>query len=128
MAAALRARAPYARQVFLNCPYDDEYRPLLKAVVFAVHACEFKARPALEEPGSERLRLERLVSLIGACRVGIHDLSRVRRRGRRRCGASRCRLNAASSTGHWSSGQGTRWTSAACCWIPNRTAPNGRWT
>src|ERR1700722_13282828 len=64
MSAARRSRAPYTRQVFINCPYDDEYRPLLKAIVFAVHACEFTARLALEEPGSERLR--------------IHDLSRVR--------------------------------------------------
>jgi hypothetical protein len=78
MSAARRSRAPYTRQVFLNCPYDDEYRPLLKAIVFAVHACEFTARLALEEPGSERLRLERLVSLIAECRLGIHDLSRVR--------------------------------------------------
>ena len=50
----------------------------MKAIVFAVHACEFTARLALEEPGSERLRLERLVSLIAECRLGIHDLSRVR--------------------------------------------------
>jgi hypothetical protein len=78
MSAARRSRAPYTRQVFINCPYDDEYRPLLKAIVFAVHACEFTARLALEEPGSERLRLERLVSLIAECRLGIHDLSRVR--------------------------------------------------
>jgi hypothetical protein len=81
MAAALARRAPYVRQVFLNCPYDDEYRPLLKAVVFAVHACEFTARLALEEPGSERLRLERLVSLIAECGLAIHDLSRVRPTG-----------------------------------------------
>jgi hypothetical protein len=78
MPVARRSRAPYARQVFINCPYDDEYRPLLKAIVFAVHACEFTARLALEEPGSERLRLERLISLITECRLGIHDLSRVR--------------------------------------------------
>lgn len=81
MATARRARAPYARQVFINCPYDDEYRPLLKATVFAVHACGFTARLALEETGSERLRLERLIALIGACRLGIHDLSRVRASG-----------------------------------------------
>src|ERR1019366_1116901 len=30
MSTALRARAPHARQVFIICPYDDEYRPLLK--------------------------------------------------------------------------------------------------
>jgi len=50
-------------------PTTNEYRPLLKAIVFAVHACEFTARLALEEPGSERLRLERLISLITECRL-----------------------------------------------------------
>jgi hypothetical protein len=28
--------ADYDRSVFVNCPLDDEYRPLLEAVVFAI--------------------------------------------------------------------------------------------
>jgi hypothetical protein len=80
MAAAKRGRYR-ARQVFINCPYDDAYRPLLKAMVFAVHACEYTARLALEEVGSEHRRLERLVRLIAECGLGIHDLSRVRDQG-----------------------------------------------
>jgi hypothetical protein len=51
---------------------------LLKAITFAVYACGFEARLALEDSGSERLRLDRLVALIQQCRWGIHDLSRVR--------------------------------------------------
>jgi hypothetical protein len=78
MAATRTRSVPYDRQVFLNCPFDDEYYPLLRAAVFTIHACEFTARIALENTGSESVRLERLVQLIRECRLGIHDLSRVR--------------------------------------------------
>jgi hypothetical protein len=71
-------RVPNSRQVFLNCPFDDEYRPLLRAATFAVQACGFTARIALENTGSEGVRLDRLVKMIGECELGIHDLSRVR--------------------------------------------------
>ncbi len=76
--AARKRSVPYDRQVFLNCPFDDDYQPLLRAAVFSIHACGFKARIALENTGSESVRLDRLVQLIGECGLGIHDLSRVR--------------------------------------------------
>jgi hypothetical protein len=63
--------------VFINCPYDADYLPLLQAMVFTVHACGFVARLAMLESGSERVRLDRLVELVRGCRFGIHDLSRV---------------------------------------------------
>jgi hypothetical protein len=78
MAAARKRSVPYDRQVFLNCPFDDDYYPLLRAAVFTIHACGFTARIALENTGSESVRLDRLVQMIGQCRLGIHDLSRVR--------------------------------------------------
>src|SRR5271155_1893511 len=78
MASARKRSVPYDRQVFLNCPFDDDYYPLLRAAVFTIHACEFTARIALENTSSENVRLERLVQLIRECRLGIHDLSRVR--------------------------------------------------
>jgi hypothetical protein len=62
----------------VNCPFDDEYRPLLRAAIFTVQACGFTARIALENTGSEGVRLDRLVKIIGECELGIHDLSRVR--------------------------------------------------
>ena len=46
MAAARKRSVPYDRQVFLNCPFDDEYHPLLRAAVFTIHACGFTARIA----------------------------------------------------------------------------------
>jgi hypothetical protein len=78
MAAALQRSVPYDRQVFLNCPFDDDYYPLLRAAVFTIQACGFTARIALENTGSESVRLDRLVRMIGQCGLGIHDLSRVR--------------------------------------------------
>ena len=69
--------APYARQVFVNCPYDDAYLPLLRILVFAIHASGFRARLAVEETNSAKPRLERIVELIRQCKLGIHDLSRV---------------------------------------------------
>jgi hypothetical protein len=38
----------YERNIFLNCPFDDEYQPLFRAVMFAVLTCGFRARCALE--------------------------------------------------------------------------------
>lgn len=71
------ARAPYGRQVFVNCPYDTAYLPLLRALVFTVHACGFRPRLAVEEPSSGTPRLQRILELIKDCQFAIHDLSRV---------------------------------------------------
>ena len=70
------ARLPYRKSVFLNCPFDDEYSELFDALVFTIHDCGFSARCALELDDSAQVRLEKLVSLIRECRLGIHDLSR----------------------------------------------------
>jgi hypothetical protein len=34
----------YARQVFLNCPFDDQYRPLYEAIIFTPTAAEYAVR------------------------------------------------------------------------------------
>jgi len=67
---------PYAENVFLNVPFDRRYKPLLDAIVFAVHDCGFRARSALEESNSDTIRVQKIQSLIGDCKFGIHDISR----------------------------------------------------
>lgn len=69
-------RAPYSRRVFVNVPYDTDYLPLLRALVFTVHACGFEARLAMLGGGAA-VRLERIVELVRDCQFAIHDLSRV---------------------------------------------------
>ena len=61
--------------VFINCPFDDDYKPLLNAIVFTIHECGFIARCAIEELGSQ-LRIDKIYNIIDECRYGIHDISR----------------------------------------------------
>jgi hypothetical protein len=62
--------------VFLNCPFDEDYKPLFAALVFTTFACGFRPRSALEDSGKGIMRYDRLCELIEDCDFGIHDLSR----------------------------------------------------
>jgi hypothetical protein len=74
----MAARKPaFADSVFINCPFDPEYWPLLEAVLFAVIGCGFVPRCALEAQDSGQPRLEKILRLIDESKYGIHDLSRV---------------------------------------------------
>ena len=66
----------YDYDVFVNCPFDPEYRPMLYALVFTVHDCGFRARCTLEVDDSGLVRIENIYRLVGECRFGIHDISR----------------------------------------------------
>lgn len=70
------ARRPLNNFVFINCPFDNAYWRLFRAIVFTIWACGYRSRCALEANGGA-LRLERLHDLIAACDRGVHDLSRV---------------------------------------------------
>lgn len=63
--------------VFVNCPFDGQYKPLVDAILFAVHDCGFLARTALEVSGSGETRLDKIVRIIRDSRFSIHDVSRV---------------------------------------------------
>lgn len=83
---ALRTRRPAtldAASVFINCPFDADYWPLLEVMVFTVIACGFNPRSALEESDSSVNRLEKIQKLIGQAAFGIHDISRVKVSGPR---------------------------------------------
>jgi hypothetical protein len=66
----------YARNVFINCPFDDEYAPIFEAVVFTIQACGFRPICARSRVNSSEVRLHKILELIGECRYSIHDLSR----------------------------------------------------
>jgi hypothetical protein len=70
------ASAAYGYSVFVNCPFDDAYRHLFEAIVFAIHDCGYIARCALEVDDASLVRIEKIGSIISACRFGIHDISR----------------------------------------------------
>lgn len=62
--------------VFVNCPFDEAYRPIFRAITFAVFACGFRPRSALEVDDGGYARLEKIMDIIAECRLGVHDLSR----------------------------------------------------
>lgn len=69
---------PFDRSVFINCPFDDEFAPILQAISFCVVYLGFHPRLAPENPDNAVSRLDRVVELIRSSRYGIHDLTRCR--------------------------------------------------
>ena len=70
-------KLPFASSVFVNCPFDADYLPLLHAMLFAIHDCGFIARVAVEDIGSNEMRIEKIVRIISESCYSIHDISRV---------------------------------------------------
>jgi len=70
------ADASPAPSVFINCPFDPDYRPLFEAMVFTVARCGFAPRCAMEIVDGAGTRIDKIMDLIGKCPLGIHDISR----------------------------------------------------
>jgi hypothetical protein len=68
----------FDRNVFVNCPFDRAYRPLLRPLMFTILALGLTPRIALETIDSGQPRLARIIDLIRAARYSVHDLSRLR--------------------------------------------------
>lgn len=69
-------RPSYSDCVFLNCPFDPVYDPMMKAAVFAVIHCGFVPRCAKDQQDSGTVRMDKLFRLIDGCKYGVHDISR----------------------------------------------------
>ena len=63
--------------VFINCPFDDRYKPMFNALVFAIYELGFIARCAREADDSGEVRLAKIERIIRQCKYGIHDISEV---------------------------------------------------
>lgn len=66
----------FEKAVFINCPFDAKYVPMLHAIIFAVHDAGFVAHSALNDANAGKIRLTKIQELIRQCPYGIHDLSR----------------------------------------------------
>ncbi len=62
--------------MFINCPFDREYLPMLRAIVFMLKACGYTPRCALEDDSITEVRVEKILRIIGECGLSIHDISR----------------------------------------------------
>jgi len=62
--------------VFLNCPFDEQYLELFEACVFTIYVAGYAPCCALSEDDFGNIRLDKLRRMIEACDLTIHDLSR----------------------------------------------------
>jgi hypothetical protein len=76
--------SPVRQHVFLNVPFDSQYRLPFIALIAGLTALGFEPHCVLEVPSSGQNRLERIYGLIASCGASIHDLSRVTLSGRLR--------------------------------------------
>ena len=68
----------FDKNVFINCPFDNAYFPLLKPLLYAIKKIGFNPRISLERNDSGEVRLYKIKELIESSKFGIHDLSRVK--------------------------------------------------
>lgn len=75
-------KGDFDSQGFINCPFDEDYLPLLRPLLFTILYLGFAPRIASERLDSGENRIDKICSLIRACRYSIHDLSRLKAKKR----------------------------------------------
>jgi len=70
----------YEKNVFINCPFDDEYLSLLRPILFTIIYLGFIPRISLESFDSGKSRFNKICELIEQSKYSIHDLSRIKAR------------------------------------------------
>lgn len=66
----------FERNIFVNCPFDDKYLPLLRPLLFTIIYLGLNPRIALERMDSSESRLDKITQLVRESQYSIHDLSR----------------------------------------------------
>lgn len=62
------------KNVFINCPYDNEYRPLMHLLIYMV--CKFDHKPQLAGMYADvDDRMTKILKMIQESEIGIHDIS-----------------------------------------------------
>lgn len=68
----------FAKNVFINCPFDEEYLPLLRPLLFTIVSFGYSPRIAVERSDSGESRLSKICELVTESKYSIHDLSRLK--------------------------------------------------
>lgn len=66
----------FEESVFINCPFDEAFEPILQAILFCVLSLGKIPRLATERNDGAENRLEKIRGLIEGSKYSIHDLSR----------------------------------------------------
>jgi hypothetical protein len=70
----------FDKNVFINCPFDQEYLSLLRPLLFTLIYFGFHPKIGLESSDSGATRINKICELIRFSRYSIHDLSRLQSR------------------------------------------------
>ena len=62
---------------FVNCPFDNDYKPLFEALIFTIASSGYRVRCALEENNAADIGFDKLCRLISERGRSVHDLSRI---------------------------------------------------
>lgn len=74
---AISPDTEFEKNVFINCPFDDDYLPLLQPLLFTILYLDFNPRIATERSDSGEQRIDKICELIEISKYSIHDLSRL---------------------------------------------------
>ena len=67
----------FENNIFINCPFDNEFKPILKTIIFGAVYLGYK--PLLSETtNSAESRIAGIQNLISKAKYSIHDLSRMK--------------------------------------------------
>lgn len=66
----------FEESVFINCPFDKAFEPILQAILFCALSLGKVPRLATERNDGAENRLEKIRGLIEGSKYSIHDLSR----------------------------------------------------
>lgn len=68
----------FEKNVFINCPFDESFYPLLRPILFTVIYLGLNPRIATERFNSGEARVNKIIELITDSKFAIHDLSRIK--------------------------------------------------
>ena len=74
----MSSQQEFDSNVFVNCPFDEEYYKLLRPLLFTVVFFGYNPRIASESSDSGENRIDKILGLIRNSGLSIHDLSRIR--------------------------------------------------
>lgn len=74
----MNLKKDFSKNVFINCPFDDQFIPLLRSILFVIIYLGFTPRIASERFDSGEARINKIINLIEASKFSIHDLSRIK--------------------------------------------------
>ena len=72
-----RVNPNFTKNVFINCPFDKGYVPLLRPLVFTILYFDYIPGIATESFDSGEIRINKILKLIKESKYSIHDLSRI---------------------------------------------------